>query len=122
MAFSPSERKAAREHLLRLARRHGIEIAWRPERRWYESECHVGHRIMWVREPKILMDYLAALHEFGHMVCPRAAAAGNHIATEEAAAWDWALAHMPRPFRQQLTGKHYDLMGGAWASCLRDRW
>lgn len=122
MALNASDRKASRTHLLRLAKRNDIEIAWRPERRWYEFECHVGQRVMWVREPRSLMDYLAALHEFGHLIGPRAQAAYGHVATEEAAAWDWALVHIPTRFRRRLTRRHYDLVGSAWASCLKAHW
>lgn len=122
--MTPSERKAARGHLLRLAKRHGIQVVWRNRLHWTEYECHPGTKMVFVAKPQSLMDYLACLHEFGHLVCPHADMARDygHLSMEEAAAWSWAVKALPKPLRKRLRTWHYGQLSRAWASHIRGRW
>lgn len=122
MALTASERKDARTHLLRLAKRHGIQVVWRSRLHWSEYECHPSTKIVFVAKPRTIMDYLACLHEFGHLLCPHADLARDygHLIMEEAAAWLWAVEHLP--LRKRLKKWHYATLGWAWASHIQARW
>lgn len=116
--MTPDEQRAARKHLLRLAQRHGIQINWRPQRRWDQFEAHVGERIIWVRKTWTLMDYVTTLHEIGHVVLG-ADPTNGHRAELEAACWEWAVKKMRPAARRSLTAEDWDLIAGAWVSNLR---
>lgn len=106
-------------HLEATARRHKILIAWR-RRTWRRYEAHVDTRMVFIGEPHTARDYLAALHEMGHIVSRHSVAAGKRkdCLTEEAAAWDWALRNASVSMREHLTERHRREIGGAWATYI----
>lgn len=72
------------------------------------------------------MDYVTALHEFGHVLDRRAAKlfACDDTASDlvmEAAAWGWALKHIDRGVTGEMSDTLRREIGRCWASnlCIR---
>lgn len=109
----------ARAHLLAVARKHKITVVWRA-RGWRHYEANVTTRLVFIGAPRTPRDYLAALHEMGHVASRHARGAMNRKAhlTEEGAAWDWAIAHASPEHLRQVTRRHAAEIGGAWASYI----
>lgn len=104
----PEDRRAAWAHLRSLAAEYRIKMhATKP--RW-DSECHINTRQVWVpRQLRAPIDYLVALHEFGHILSPLAnqLISSNtpleRLTAAEGAAWAWAV--------QSAEAHLIDLMG-----------
>lgn len=98
--MTPAQRARAAEHIVELGRKHHIKV--RRVSTWDHSAAFRTTRIVYVpREIKQPIDYLCALHEFGHILyrpsAVRSEASAGCIAVEmtcEAAAWGWALKHV----------------------------
>lgn len=90
----------ATKHLTDLAIKHKIIIIWTDK-----PECaHSQHRTVYIHRPRNALEYMGALHEFGHILSPRARnfqkrwdRGGTIYSTEyddcllmESAAWAWA--------------------------------
>lgn len=107
----------AEAHLKKLASSHGILIHWR-RRAWTKFEAHVETKMIWVGRPTTPIRYLGALHEIGHIVSKpaRDARARAHYLTEEAAAWDWALAHANWHLTGEIAPDDRTQLALAWAS------
>lgn len=109
----------ARIDLERVARKHRITIVWRA-RGWRHYEASVTTRLVFIGEVHSPREYLAALHEMGHIASRHARGAMNRkaVLTEEAAAWDWAVTHADPTLLDYLTTRHKAEIGGAWATYI----
>lgn len=101
-------RKLAEAHLRELGAQHDIDISWF-KGDWRDSEARYVGRSVKIQHPYTPRTYLAALHEFGHLLSPFAKRYWNtpspemHMAVE-AVAWHWALANS----HPQLLKRCYD--------------
>lgn len=125
--MTPAQRARAAEHIIELGRQHRIRV--RRVSTWEKSGAFRTTRIVYVpREIRRPIDYLCALHEFGHILYrPSAArheASAGCIAVEmtcEAAAWGWALKHVDPAAVPVMTNRLRADIGGCWTSFFRDR-
>lgn len=122
--MSPDDRRTAWTHLRALATDHGIKMH-KAKSRW-RSEAHLGTRQVWVpKEMRAPIDYLVALHEFGHILSPCAVHLwSNHMPLErttamEAAAWAWAVQAAEPELFDEMTDKDWDLIAQAMVSHIR---
>lgn len=127
-------RLAAEEHVNELAEKHRIYV--RRSRTWDTSEAD-GVTMM-VQIPKVIRtgtDYLAALHEIGHLVDPVArehemrwsrSKGKRHTDAEtlmvEAAAWAWAVRNAKPAILKAVTKADWRRVGMCWASWLGPVW
>lgn len=110
-------RERAEVHLTKVASKHGILIHWR-RRAWTKFEAHITTKMVWIGKPTNAIRYLGALHEMGHIVskAARDAAKRGQDLTEEAAAWDWALAQADPAIVGEITPDDRTQLALAWAS------
>lgn len=93
--------------------------------RW-DSECHINTRQVWVpRQLRAPIDYLVALHEFGHILSPVAVHLfSNHMPLErtaamEAAAWAWAVQAAEPEVFDEMTEKDWTHVAKSMVSHIR---
>jgi len=114
----PHIRARAMEHIEELARARKVRVHW-VKSRW-KAEAHVTTRQVWIPRIRSGIDYLIALHEFGHICCRRSRrAADNEWSREtemisESAAWAWAVEQIAPGLRRHLKDDDWDWV----ASCL----
>lgn len=110
---------AAGDAVEKLARRYRIKVWWvAPD----GPEAHIGTRQIWANPTIREYDYLAALHELGHIVDPdakRLHAKGNTLPCE-AAAWQWAIDHLDPLLVTRLSKATRKRVRNAWATYLPD--
>lgn len=124
--MTPAQSARAQEHVAELGRQHGIRV--RRVSIWEKSGAFLATRIVYVpREIVDPIDYLCALHEFGHILyrpsAMRHEAAGDDIAVEvtcEAAAWGWALKHVDPVVVPRMTKHLRSQIAGCWSSFIKD--
>ncbi len=94
---------ALRSQVKEIARVEAIEIRWIPVRRGASGESDHRARTITTRYIGSVDSYATAMHELGHILSgvtsPREGESGYTACrrlANEAAAWDWALQHMPR--------------------------
>lgn len=131
--LSTDQRKAAAAHIRQLAKTHKIKIHW--TKTYESSEADLATRQVFV--PKRLdrgIDYLAALHEIGHIVDSVATqvqpsfryATGRDMDYEylitEAAAWAWALRVALKDVTKGCTKGDWRKVGECWASHAGPIW
>lgn len=122
--MSPDDRQAAWAHLRALATEHHIKMH-SAKSRW-KSEAHLPTRQVWVpKHMRAVIDYLVALHEFGHILSPMANHLfANHMPLErtaamEAAAWAWAVQAAEPEVFDEMTDKDWSLVAQAMVSHIR---
>lgn len=119
----------AREDLDLLSAGHDIKIHWKdgPPHTFYAL---VEHRAVFIGPPVDEISYLAALHEFGHILSPRAlhyhkrfertkaspTREYDDYAICEAAAWAWAARFCN--VEMEITDTTWRKIGTMFASCL----
>jgi len=121
----PQARARAWEHLHELAAEHGVKL--HKAKSWVLAEAHVSTKQVWV--PPTMRDvesYLIALHEFGHICQPEAAAlqATTHVPSGlacEALAWGWAIEHADPALLRLAGASTWRCVGDCVASYLSDR-
>lgn len=124
--MTPAQRARAAEHIIELGRRHTIKV--RRVSTWEKAAARPDLRVVWVPRVRTKMDYVVALHEFGHVLDRRAARlyaregdepadTANEIVME-AAAWAWALKHLDRTVVGEMSEPLRREIGRCWASAL----
>lgn len=127
-------RLAAEEHINAVAEQHRIYV--RRCATWDGSEADPVTRMVMV--PKTIRtgtDYLAALHEIGHLVDPiarehetrysRSKGKRNHDSETlliEAAAWAWAAREAKPGILKAFTKADWRRIGMCWVSWLGPVW
>lgn len=114
----------AEAHVRQLAERHGILV--RRVTTWEKAAARPDLRIVWVPKMRTNLDYLIAMHEFGHVLDRRAAKLYNQGGYEdssteivmEAAAWAWGLKHLDRAVVGEMSEPLRREIGRCWASFL----
>lgn len=132
----PHLRQMAEKHIDELAAKHRIYV--RRSRAWDTSEAALT--TMMVMIPKQIRtgtDYLAALHEIGHLVDPdareldvlRSRKEGKkrvsdmmETALNEAAAWAWAVQNAEPRILKAFTKADWKRIGCCWVSWLGPVW
>jgi hypothetical protein len=121
---SPEDRRAAWAHLRHLAETNRIRM--HPTKRRWASEAHQHTRQVFVpRRMSEVIDYLVALHEFGHILSTLAnRLVTNHtplerLAASEGAAWAWAVQNAEPELLEGATDKDWELIGSALVSHIR---
>jgi hypothetical protein len=123
----------AEEHINALAERHRIKV--RRSKEWATSEADISSRQVFIpRKIRTGIDYLASLHEIGHIVDPAArrrdqrelgstGRSGQYEALlMEAAAWAWALKNARPVILQAFTKTDWRRVGTCWASFAGPVW
>lgn len=136
--LNPAQRRSANEHIDALGRRHNVLI--HRKRTWDTSEAEIIYRQVWIpARTRTGMDYMAALHELGHVIDPGArrreltyqsahdtGAARRAIQYEllilEAAAWAWAVKVARPAILRTLSPAEWSKIGKCWASHAGDIW
>lgn len=121
-----AQRARAAEHITELGKANNIRV--RRVSSWEKSGAFRATRIVYVaREMDTVMAYLAALHEFGHILYPPSAKrherAHADLAVEvtcEAAAWGWALKHVDHHVVPMITPAIRREIGACWTSFFYD--
>lgn len=129
-------RLIAEEHINALAERHKIYV--RRNKKWDTSEADmITMMIMVPTKIRTGIDYLATLHEMGHLVDPiarehetrrlRSKGKGkNHKDAEvllvEAAAWAWAIRNARKSVLKGFTKADWRKVGMCWASWAGPVW
>jgi hypothetical protein len=127
-------RLAAEEHINQLAERHRIYV--RRSRTWDTSEADAGTSMVQIpAKIRTGTDYMAALHEIGHLVDPTArehemrfsrSKGKRNTDTEtllvEAAAWAWAARNARPMILKALTKADRRRIGMCWVSWLGPVW
>lgn len=121
MPKAPWPRKATRAHVEWLALQNDIEIDWISDP--WKAECSVSGRLVVVPKPSSAGKYLVALHEFGHILHPKARRMRNardfsDAMAVEAYAWAWAVEHVIPEARPFVGEREWRLMSKALASHL----
>jgi hypothetical protein len=114
-------RKATRAHLHWLADQHDVEIDWITDK--WEAACSVSARLVSVPRPLDASRYIVALHEFGHILHPKArrghkAKRFDEAMAVEAYAWAWAVEHVIPEARPFYAEREWRLMSQALCSHL----
>lgn len=125
--LSATLRLRAEEHVRELAEQHRVRLRWTKE--WNTSEVNIPSRQAFIpRRLRLGIEYLAALHELGHLVDRRSRthrhrweyAAGKDVDYEhlldEAAAWAWALRAAKPSVLEGMTKTDWRRLGACWAS------
>lgn len=123
--LSADLRILATEHIDQLAAEHRITV--RRSKTWLTSEADIPTRQVFVAAKlRTATDYLASLHEIGHIVDRTARAHRDRQFTarrheryrealvEEAAAWAWAVEHALPAMRRAMTQADWRRVGDAW--------
>lgn len=89
------DRAFARSHIVNAGEVYNVRIHW-TDKAYTDAESDVGTRQVWLPKVRTTVDYLVALHEFGHILSPLAVTLHNigNLQEEmacEAAAWGWAF-------------------------------
>jgi len=126
-------RLRAEAHVNDLAERYHIRV--RRSKEWATSEAELTTRQVFIpRQIRNGIDYLAALHEIGHIVDPaarqrdvRAAAVTGRRAEyekllNEAAAWAWAVKNARPSILEAFTKTDWRRMGHCWAGYAGPVW
>ena len=121
--MSPDDRRAARAHLKRLASDQRIKMHTTQDR--WRAEADVPSRQVFVpRKMVSALDYLIALHEFGHIL----SGLGRRIhsdqllqplAAGEAACWAWAVENAEPHLLRLMTEEDWDEVGRAMVSHIK---
>jgi hypothetical protein len=123
------QRKVAERHLLSIARLNGLKIRWLSGRHWHtEAEAQGTAQRVLIPKPNNQLQYLVALHEFGHLLGPFpivarpglplvnatdiGASPGQYALLMEAAAWGWAIEHIANELEFCFTPKHIEKAAG----------
>lgn len=114
MPAKPWKRNLARVHLTTLAGREGIKIKWVNGRGWMDkAEAFGVARVVVIPKPYNAVQYLVALHEFGHVLAKMTWAdrtgfeIGEAKMMYEAAAWGWAVTHIHPTLDKLIDEKHF---------------
>lgn len=135
--LDPHLRQLADEHISALARKHRIRV--RRTKTWATSEAELISRQVFIpARTRTTVDYLASLHEIGHLVDPAASnrdkkyrdnfPRGNRRDTQydlmivEAAAWAWALKHALPAVLKTVSRAEWRRIGNCWVSHAGDVW
>lgn len=135
--LTPALRHLADEHVTALARRHRIRV--RRTKTWATSEAELVSRQVFIpARTRTAVDYLAALHEIGHLVDPAASnrdkkyrdnfprstrrEAQYDLMIVEAAAWAWALKHALPAVLKNVSRAEWRRIGNCWVSHAGDVW
>jgi len=127
-------RLAAERHINELAEQHRIYV--RRSRTWDTSEADSVTRMVQVpKQIRTGTDYMAALHEIGHLVDPiarehemrysRSKGKRNTDAETlmvEAAAWAWAARVAKPQILKAMTKADWRRIGCCWVSWLGPVW
>lgn len=125
--MNAARRARAEAHVRELGHKHAITV--RRVSTWEKSGAFRVTRIIYIaRELAAPIDYLCALHEFGHILyrpsAMRHEIAHLDIATEltcEAAAWGWAIKHVDPAVVPCMTPSLRGQIGGCWTSFIMHR-
>lgn len=115
---TPADRRRAWVHIYELAERHRIKV--RKAKTRDLSESHIATRQVWVPPRMVsVLDYLIALHEFGHIASPTsrglALRADYDLDAEvrcEAAAWAWVVKYADLVLLALSTEADWSEVGG----------
>lgn len=99
-----------------MAREHHISIHWKNGRGWMDkahttTSAAADLSIAVIPRPNNARQFLVAMHEFGHILgpLPRSERLSHHWTPgeweliEEAAAWGWAMEHIPDDLDRAIT-------------------
>lgn len=115
------------QDLMDLAHDHSVSIIWDGG-----EYAITDHRVVHISTPYNAAKYLVALHEFGHILSPRARhfekrcsrprtsshAEYDDYALCEAAAWAWAARFCDDYLYEQISDKTWKQVGSLFATCL----
>lgn len=136
--LTAAQRRRADEHIATLGRRHRVIV--HRTKTWATSEAEITYRQVWVpARIRTGMDYMAALHELGHIIDPAArkrevvyqtahdsGESRRGIKYEllllEAAAWAWAVKTALPSILRSITPAEWSRIGKCWASHAGDVW
>lgn len=127
MNLTARQSARANEHVLELGRKYGIRV--RRVSTWRKAGAFWSSRTVYVaRDMLTQIDYLSALHEFGHIVyqpsSKRVWAAPTDQKAElvcEAAAWAWALGNVDPAVVRRMSPTLRNEIGGCWTSFFHQR-
>lgn len=123
--MNAAARRAAWSHLRQLATEQKIKL--HPTKARWQAEAHISTRQVFTpRRMTAPIDYLVALHEFGHILSTLA----NHLmvpphpsaeqqAAAEGAAWSWAFSNAEPELLALMTATDWALVGDCMVSHIR---
>lgn len=110
-------RKAATSYLRRVARDNGVSIHWRNGKGWHLAALAEGRKMrVTIPKPQNIRQLLVGLHELGHLLgvlplqddTPDDWNIATRTVLREAAAWAWALEHIPDNLGDGMHNREFD--------------